>query len=269
VSRNDRGRTDAPVVGRPARGPHKTFNHVPRGWLLAAAAVATGGAGLPGRAAGPVAWSIVGRAGRAPAQGSAGELRAAAVALEDKSLEAEAAGPGKNTFSGARRGGSGGDPLPHRQAPHAGRAVWAGIAGAGAGEQAAGDNKELKGKIGPLVVECLSRLGRYGEVGRELAAESMPAVIGSRQGEDVATLSGRSLTDSDLDRLAERRVDGMLAMQGATGDEARRKAILEQLSTPAARKQLLQELLQAELFCRRARELRLDQEEPSASRAMS
>jgi hypothetical protein len=53
----------------------------------------------------------------------------------------------------------------------------------------------------------------------------------------------------------------MLALEGAAGDAERRQAILQQLSTPAARRQLLQELLQIELFCRRGRELKLDQEE--------
>jgi len=130
-------------------------------------------------------------------------------------------------------------------------------------EEAAGGNKDLTTKIGPLVVQCLSRLGRYGEVGRELARRVEVGAAADAHGKAkvLATITGQSLTDADLDRLAERRVDNMLALEGAAGDAERRQAILQQLSTPAARRQLLQELLQIELFCRRGRELKLDQEE--------
>ena len=38
-------------------------------------------------------------------------------------------------------------------------------------ELAAKDDKELRDKIGPKLVECLRRSGRYGEVGRELARQ--------------------------------------------------------------------------------------------------
>jgi hypothetical protein len=130
-------------------------------------------------------------------------------------------------------------------------------------EEAAGGNKELTGKIGPLVVQCLSRLGRYGEVGRELArrVELGAAADGRGKAKVLATISGQAFTEADLDRLAERRVDNMLAMEGAAGDAERRQAILQQFSTPEARRRLLQELLQVELFCRRARELKLDRED--------
>ena len=49
-------------------------------------------------------------------------------------------------------------------------------------EQAAGDDKDLKAKIGPRIVECLNRLGRYGEVGRELSRR-VEAGARTRRGE--------------------------------------------------------------------------------------
>jgi hypothetical protein len=53
----------------------------------------------------------------------------------------------------------------------------------------------------------------------------------------------------------------MLEMRGAGGDETARQEVLRQFSTPQMRQQLLQELLQTELFARRARELKLDRAE--------
>jgi hypothetical protein len=193
-----------------------------------------------------------------------GELRATAKALEDKGLEAEAAGAWQSYLSSA-------PDAPDRAeilyrvgklriaAQQYGEAATALVHA----EEAAGGNRELTGKIGPLVVECLARLGRYGEVGRELArrVELGTAADGHGRAKVLATITGQSLTEADLDRLAERRVDNMLALEGAAGNAPRRQAILEQLSKPEARRRLLQELLQIELFCRRAREQKLDQED--------
>jgi hypothetical protein len=107
-------------------------------------------------------------------------------------------------------------------------------------------------------------LGRYGEVGRELSRQ---VEVGGKDsaGEKgnrkvLATLSGQSLTEADLDRMIERRVDRMLALQGSA-DPQQRQAILQQMSAPAVRRQLLEELLKTELFCRRGRELGLDRAE--------
>ena len=194
----------------------------------------------------------------------AGELRATAKALEDKGLEAEAAGAWQSYLSSA-------PDAPDRAeilyrvgklriaAQQYGEAATALVHA----EEAAGGNRELTAKIGPLVVECLARLGRYGEVGRELArrVDLGAAADGHGRAKVLATITGQSLTEADLDRLAERRVDNMLALEGAAGNAQRRQAILEQLSKPEARRRLLQELLQIELFCRRARERKLDQED--------
>jgi len=128
-------------------------------------------------------------------------------------------------------------------------------------EQAAGDNEGLKRKIGTPLVTCLRRLGMYGEVGRELSRRVEAGADDVGQGKALATLAGETLTDAELDRMIEQRVDQMLAMQGATGDEQTKQMLLKQFAAPQMRERLFQELLQRELFTRRARELKLDQGE--------
>ena len=128
-------------------------------------------------------------------------------------------------------------------------------------EQAAGDNEGLKQKIGTQLVTCLRRMGLYGEVGRELSRRVEAGGDDVGRGKTLATLAGESLTDADLDRMIEQRVDQMLAMQGAAGDEQTRQMLLKQFAAPQMRERLFQELLQRELFTRRARELKLDQDE--------
>ena len=138
-------------------------------------------------------------------------------------------------------------------------------------EQLAGDNAELKQRIGPQLVTCLRRLGLYGEVGRELSRRVETGAEGTARGKVLATLAGEPLTEADLDRLIERRVDQMLAVQGAPANEAARQTVLRELSAPAVRNQLFQELLQRELFTRRARELKLDRDDEflAAQQALS
>jgi peptidyl-prolyl cis-trans isomerase C len=53
----------------------------------------------------------------------------------------------------------------------------------------------------------------------------------------------------------------MLAMQGAAGNEAVRQQFLAEFARPETRRQLFEELLQTELFTRRARELGLDKDQ--------
>ena len=128
-------------------------------------------------------------------------------------------------------------------------------------EMAAEGNEDLKRKIGPKLIQCLRRMGRYGEVGRELSRQVEAGGRQTGKGKVLATLAGEELTEADLDRMIERRVDRILAVQGVPGSEAARQAVLRQFNSPQARRQILQELLQAELFCRRARELDLDRQE--------
>ena len=204
------------------------------------------------------------RPGGSPKPGSVDELKAVASQLEDKSLDAEAARAWE-AYLAADPQCSQRAEICYRigrlymQAEQFGPAAAALVRA----EQAAGDDKDLKAKIGPQMVECLNRLGRYGEVGRELSRR-VEAGAGDKGGDKpgqkvLATLSGQNLTEADLDRMIERRVDQMLAMQGG-GDAQQRQSILQQMSAPTVRRQLLNEFLKTELFARRARELGLDRD---------
>ena len=123
---------------------------------------------------------------------------------------------------------------------------------------------ELKSKVGKKLVDCLQRLGMYGEVGREMTRR-----LGNeddRSSPPLAIVDGEPLTAADLDHMIERRVDQLLSQQGGLGDPSQRPAddrqrLLRQFSNPTLRKQLFQELLRQELFRRRARELKLDQDD--------
>ena len=83
-------------------------------------------------------------------------------------------------------------------------------------EQAAGGDA-LRRNIAPHLMTCLRRLGLYGEVGRELSRQVEVGAEKQERGQVLATLDGEPITDSDLDRMIERRVDQMLSMQEAAG----------------------------------------------------
>lgn len=127
-------------------------------------------------------------------------------------------------------------------------------------EQLAGDDETLKLKTGPKIVECLRRLGRYGEVGRELSRQVAVGEEG-RQSKVLATFAGESFTDADLDRVIERRIDRLLAMQSSAPSSEDRRRILKQYQSPEARRKMLQQTVQRELFARRARELKIDRQD--------
>jgi hypothetical protein len=249
-------------LGQPPQSLQKKLLTVPRGWLVLVVllnlAVLGGLAWLLWRSAAPGTSA-------AATGGSAEELKAVATVLEDKSLEAEAARAWEAYLAADPQCVTRAEILYrvgrlYMQAEQYGPAAAALVRA----ERAAQDDKDLQAKIGPRMVECLTRLGRYGEVGRELSRQV--EVGGKEQAEKkgkqkvLATLTGQAFTEADLDRMIERRVDHMLAIQGGE-DPQQRQAILQHTSSPAMRRQLLQELLQTELFCRRARELGLDRED--------
>ena len=126
-------------------------------------------------------------------------------------------------------------------------------------EVAGGDDPELEKLIAPKMVECLRRLGLYGEVGRELSRRVEVGGEETGRGRVLATFAGETFTEADLDRLIEQRVDRLLAMRGGSG-QARARMLAER-RTPDRKKALFQEILQTQLFTRRARELALDREE--------
>ncbi len=198
----------------------------------------------------------------APSAVELDELRSVAVELESKSLWLDAAHTWQ-AYLDAGAAASERAQVAYRigklymQAERYGDAAAAFVRA----EKATRDDPDLAQKIGPQLVECLRRMGRYGEMGRELSRRVEAGGQQTAKGRVLATISGESFHESDLDRLVERRVDGMLALQQASGDAQQREAILKQMSRPEVRQQLLQELLQTELFCRRARETGLDREE--------
>ncbi len=128
-------------------------------------------------------------------------------------------------------------------------------------EQAAGEDESLAKKIGPNMVECLGRLGLYGEVGRELSRRVAVGADDKPGRKVLAMLGEQELTEADLDRLIEQQVDDMLAIQGASGNTAQREAMLKRFSEPRIRQNMLHELVQIEMFCRRARDLKIDRED--------
>jgi DnaJ-domain-containing protein 1 len=251
-------------LGNPPQTLQKKLTSVSRGWLalIVLLNLATLGC-LAALLLRPTA-SAAGSAGAAVA-GPADELKAAAAALEDKSLDAEAARMWEGYLSA--------DPMCAQRAEilyRIGR-LWMqadqfspAAAAFVRAERVAGDDQDLKNKIGPQIVECLNRLGRYGEAGRELSRRVEAGTkdkAGEKAGPRVlATLTGQNFTEADLDRMIERRIDHMLALQGG-GEPQQRQAILQQTSAPAVRRQLLKEFLRTDLFCRRARELGLDRDQ--------
>jgi tetratricopeptide (TPR) repeat protein len=233
---------------------------VPRGWLILIATLQLAILGL-------LAWSFGERREQVVVSGGgavserAGKQRELAHELENRSLYAQAAEAWEEYLRST--------PQAHDraevcfrvgrlflQAEQFDRAAAALLRC----EQAAEDDPALRKKVGPELVTCLRRLGLYGEVGRELSRRVEAGAEDVQQGKVLATLGGEPLTEADLDRLIERRVDQMLAMQGATGVEALRQQLLQEFARPETRRQLFDELLQTELFTRRARELGLDRE---------
>lgn len=193
---------------------------------------------------------------------SGAEQRAVALELENRSLYAQAAEAWQDYLRGAPQAQDRAEVWFRTgrlfmQAEQFDRAAAALLRC----EQAAGSDAQLRRKVGPEVVNCLRRLGLYGEVGRELSRRVEARAGDLKQGKVLATLAGEPLTEADLDRLIERRVDQMLAMQGAAGNESVRQQLLGQSARAETRRQVFEELLQTELFTRRARELGLDKEQ--------
>ena len=190
-----------------------------------------------------------------------GEMRRIAQELEDKSLSAQAA-RAWNDYLDVAPGDAERAAILYRvgrlymEADEYDNAAAAFVRC----EQAAGDGDDFQTKIGPHMVTCLRRLGLYGEVGRELSRRTEIDGAETGKGQVLATIAGEPLTEADRDRMIERRVDQMLSMQGASGDEAQRQQVLRQFAAPQIREQLFQEMLQDSLFTRRAREVKLDQD---------
>jgi len=125
-------------------------------------------------------------------------------------------------------------------------------------EHAPDCDEALKGKIGPKMVDALRGAGLYSEVGRELARRTAASAGKTPQGKVLATLGNEPLTDKDLDRMINFRVDRMLALQGASAAPETRAALYKQMTDPKTRRQILGDIIRTEILSRRARELGLD-----------
>lgn len=128
-------------------------------------------------------------------------------------------------------------------------------------EQAGLDSEKLKSNLGQHVITCLNRLGMYGEVGRELSRRAEVGGEDVEKGQVLAKLAGDELTDADLDRMIERRVDQEMSLGVSGADQQRREQIVKFYNQPQMRQQLLQDMLRLQLFARRSRELKLDEGE--------
>jgi len=193
---------------------------------------------------------------------NAEELKAVALSLEERGLNAQAAAAWEAYLETAPEP-AGRAEILYRIGNHYVKADQFGEAAAFfvRSELAAGDDQKIKARIGPKLVECLRRMGRYGELRRELSRQIEVGAEKTGKGKVLARLAGEELTEADLDRMIERQVDHMLTLEGTPADEQRRQAVLRKFSSPQTRQQMLRQLLQAELFSRRARDLKLDRQE--------
>lgn len=190
------------------------------------------------------------------------DFKTVALALEDRSLDAQAAQAWENYLAQAPDLGERPQILYrigklYMQAEQYDRAAAALVQA----DLSAGEGSDLKAKTGPKMVECLRKLGLYGEVGRELSRRVEVGAGEQGRGPKIASFAGEALHQADLDRMIERRVDQMLAMQGGAGNEQQRRMLIQQMKSPQMIQQIFQECLQTELFARRARELKLDKED--------
>ena len=148
------------------------------------------------------------RAETAAVAGQPAELRATALALEARSLSRAAA----ETWQAYLRS----EPATSERANllyRIGRLYLeaeeynAAVVALVQAEQLAVEDPALQEKIGPRIVDCLRRLGRYGEVGRELSRQVEVDSAAGDRGAVLATFAGESFYEADLDRVIERTVD--------------------------------------------------------------
>ncbi len=122
---------------------------------------------------------------------------------------------------------------------------------------------ELKSDINRRVQECLETAGRFAALRYEL--EDRVGVEKTAAGETVmAEIGGSKITKAELDRRIEEQIERQLAVMAASLTEEDRKArkemMLRRLSSDAARRLALNQLILEEILYRKAREDRLAEE---------
>ena len=108
-------------------------------------------------------------------------------------------------------------------------------------------------KIGPKLVACLEKMGRANEADREL---SRRVEVGGEEktGAILATIGDEKIRESDIERMTRNYVERFLAAQGLPPDSPARAQVEQQMSSPGMRDRIIQEAVQMELLERRARE---------------
>jgi hypothetical protein len=214
-----------------------------------------------------VSFLAIGSHRNRPTVGGAGLLetnamRSTAIALEDRGLKSEAAGVWRD-YLHRNPGATDRTEVLYRmgclsmESNDFSQAVTA-FVGA---EQGMTKDHEFSKPVGLRIIECLRRLGQYGEVGRELSRQTETNADRNRQGNVLATFAGETFTDTDLDQTIERTVDQILVRQPPGSSQTTREQLLKHYESPGERQRQFQEILQRELFSRRARDLKLDREE--------
>jgi tetratricopeptide (TPR) repeat protein len=129
-------------------------------------------------------------------------------------------------------------------------------------EALAPGDPDLSADLGRRVEECLSAMGRFAALRHELAGRvALDPATATSAGAVVAEIGKEKITEADLDRKIEERIESELARAGSRLEEPERsrqkEAMLGQFSAKEARLQFLQQLVAEEILYRKALEIEL------------
>lgn len=132
---------------------------------------------------------------------------------------------------------------------------------------------DLSQRITVNVRECMSKLGQYSDLSREMAARSsMSDDSASLQGRQVvAEIGDEKITVADFDRMLTEQVEQMIATQvGISPEQAQeiRRQAHAQFADPQAKAQQLQQFVATRVLAEEARKQGL-QQTPAFQRQMS
>lgn len=133
------------------------------------------------------------------------------------------------------------------------------------------DGSELATDLGRRIGESLEAMGRFAALRHELSGRVALDSASSTSGQVVAEIGTEKITEADLDRKIEERIEGELARFGGRLDEAektrQKEAMLSQFGGKEARLQFLQQLIAEEVLYRKARQIELA-EKPEVRRQL-
>jgi parvulin-like peptidyl-prolyl isomerase len=198
---------------------------------------------------------------------SADDLKAVAMKLEDRNLPTAAADTWSDYLAAAKLPAIEAAAIEFRigklrQNAHDYERALAALYRA---EHLAGESdRKLSDQISNRLRECLQQMGRYGELTREMAAQTSltPSSDSLTGGQVVAQIGDDKLTVADFDRLMHERVEALLASRPGMSVEqadAARKQFQAALADPQAKAQQLHEIIAARVLAEQAREEGLDQ----------